>query len=126
MPSPTTINRRAKEYGSKLKQSLADTDADAVIPDGTKCHSHDDDRTYHSVQATLGEDIAEESRPLLDLSVNANWDETAADLNDIDTVTDDATVVSDAKEGLVTAFTDKNRTHQLDLVHVDRTLDYNL
>jgi hypothetical protein len=130
MPSPTTINRRAKEYGSKLKQFLpdcvAETDADAVIPDGTKCYSQDDDRAYHSVQATLGEDTAEESRSLLDLSVNADWDETAADLDDIDAVTDDATVVSDAEEGIVTAFTDENRNHQLDLVHVGRTLDYNL
>jgi len=130
MPSPTTINRRAKEYGSKLKQFLpdcvADTGADAVIPDGTKCHSQDDDRAYHSVQATLGEDTAEESRSLLDLSVNADWDETAADLDDIDAVTDDATVVSDAEEGIVTAFTDERRNHQLDLVHVGRTLDYNL
>ncbi|RKS83217.1 hypothetical protein BDK61_2552 [Haloarcula quadrata] len=94
MPSPTTINRRIKEYGGKLKQFLpdfvADTDADAVIPDGTKCHSQDDDRSYHSVQATLGEDTAEESRSLLDLSVNADWNETAADLYDIDAVTDDA------------------------------------
>jgi len=67
MPSPTTINRRAKKYGHKLKQFLPDcvagTDADAVIPDGTKCHSQDDDRSSHSVQATLGEDTAEESRP---------------------------------------------------------------
>jgi len=130
MPSPTTINRRAKEYGSKLKQFLpdcvADTGADAVIPDGTKCHSQDDDRAYHSVQATLGEDTAEESRSLLDLSVNADWDETAADPDDIDAVTDDATVVSDAEEGIVTAFTDERRNHQLDLVHVGRTLDYNL
>jgi len=40
MPSPTTINRRAKKYGHKLKQFLPDCvagcDADAVIPDGTK------------------------------------------------------------------------------------------
>ncbi len=130
VPSPTTINRHAKEYGSKLKQFLpgcvADTDADAVIPDGTKCHSQDDDRAYHSVQATLGEDTDKESRSLLDLSVNADWDETAADLDDIDAVTDNATVVSDAEEGIVTAFTDENRNHQLDLVHVGRTLDYNL
>lgn len=130
MPSPTTINRRAKDYGSKLKQFLpdcvAETDADAVIPDGTKCHSQDDDRSYHSVQATLGENTAEESRSLLDLSVNANWDETAAELDDIDAVTDDATVVSDAEEGIVTAFTDERRDHQLDLVHVGQTLDYNL
>ncbi|UWG52000.1 Transposase, Mutator family [Halalkaliarchaeum sp. AArc-CO] len=130
MPSPTTINRRAREYGGKLKQFLpdcvADTDADAVIPDGTKCHSQDDDRSYHSVQATLGEDTADESRSLLDLSVNADWDETAAELDDKDAVTDDATVVSDAEEGIVTAFTDEHTDHQLDLVHVGRTLDYNL
>jgi len=116
MPSPTTINRRAKKYGHKLKQFLPDcvagTDADAVIPDGTKCHSQDDDRSSHSVQATLGEDTAEESRSLLDLSVNADWDETAAELDDIGAVTDDATVVSDADSGIVTAFTDENRDHQ--------------
>jgi len=55
------------KYGHKLKQFLPDcvagTDADAVIPDGTKCHSQDDDRSSHSVQATLGEDTAEESLP---------------------------------------------------------------
>jgi len=130
MPSPTTINRRAKKYGHKLKQFLPDcvagTDADAVIPDGTKCHSQDDDRSSHSVQATLGEDTAEESHALLDLSVNADWDETAAELDDIGAVTDDATVVSDADSGIVTAFTDENRDHQLDLVHVGRTLGYTL
>ena len=130
MPSPTTINRRVRRYGGKLKQFLpdcvAETDADAVIPDGTQCYSQDDDRVYHSVQATLGADTTEESRSLLDLSVNADWDETAADLDDIGAVTDDATVVSDAEKGIVTAFTDENRTHQLDLVHVGRTLDYNL
>ena len=130
MPSPSTINRRVKEYGSKLKQFLPErvsgTEADAVIPDGTKCHSQDDDRTYHSVQATLGEDTDEESRSLLDLSVNADWDETASELDEMDAVTDDAAVVSDADDGIVTAFTDENRVHQLDLVHVGRTLDYNL
>jgi len=51
---------------------------------------------------------------LLDLSVNADWDETAAELDDIGAVTDDATVVSDADSGIVTAFTDENRDHQLD------------
>jgi hypothetical protein len=130
MPSPTTINRRVREYGSKLKQHLPDcitgTDADAVIADSTKCHSQDEDRSYHSIQATLGEDTAEESRSLLDLSVNADWNETAAKLDNIDAVTDDATVVSDADEGIVTAFTDEHSDHQLDLVHVGRTLDYSL
>jgi len=122
MPSPTTINRRAKEYGSKLKQFLpdcvADIDADAVIPDSTKCHSQDEDRSYHSVQATLGEDTDDKSRSLLDLSVNADWGETAAKLDHIEAVTDDATVVSDGDSGIVTAFTDEKRDHQL-----DQTLD---
>jgi len=62
--------------------------------------------------ATLGEDTAEESRSLLDLSVNADWDETAAELDDIGAVTDDATVVSDADSGIVTAFTDETVTTQ--------------
>jgi hypothetical protein len=93
-PSPSTINRRAREYGSKLKQFLpgcvVETDTDAVIADDTKCHSQDIDRSYRSIQATLGEDTADESRFLLDLSVNAGWDETAAELEYIDAVTDDA------------------------------------
>ena len=130
MPSPATINRRVKEYGRKLKQFLPErltgAEADAIVADGTKCHSQDDDRTYHSVQATLGEDTAEESRSLLDLSVNADWAETATELDEMDAVTDDAAVVSDADDGIVTAFTDESRDHQLDLVHVGRTLDYNL
>jgi len=130
MPSPTTINRRARNTATSSNSSFQTVslarDADAVIPDGTKCHSQDDDRSSHSVQATLGEDTAEESRSLLDLSVNADWDETAAELDDIGAVTDDATVVSDADSGIVTAFTDENRDHQLDLVHVGRTLGYTL
>jgi len=130
MPSPTTINRRVREYGGKLKQFLpdcvADTEADAVIPDGTKCYSQDDDRSYHSIQATLGEDTADNSRSLLDLSVNADWNKTAAELDEMDAVTDDATVVSDGDRGIVTAFTDESHDHQLDLVHVGRTLDYYL
>ncbi|MFT4957764.1 MAG: hypothetical protein ACI9EZ_001082, partial [Halobacteriales archaeon] len=115
MPSPTTINRRAREYGNKLKQFLPERlcseDAESVIADATKCHSQDDDRSYHSVQATLGEDAAADSRTLLDLSVNADWDETATDLDDIDAVTDDATVVSDADEDIVEAFSDECRQH---------------
>ena len=114
MPSPTTINRRAREYGSKLKQFLpdcvAETNATAVVADGTNCHSQDDERSYHSVQATLGDDTTTESRSLLDLSVNADWDETADELDEINTVTDDATVVSDANKGIGTAFTDEYRS----------------
>jgi len=130
MPSPTTINRRAKKYGHKLKQFLPDcvagTDADAVIPDGTKCHSQDDDRSSLPSKQRSAKTPPKSHAPLLDLSVNADWDETAAELDDIGAVTDDATVVSDADSGIVTAFTDENRDHQFRSVHVGRTLGYTL
>jgi len=130
MPSPTIINRRVREYGDKLKQlppdCVPDTEADAVILDGTKCHSQDDDCSYRSIQATLGEDTADKSRSLLVLSVNAEWNKTAAELDDIDAVTDDRLVVSDGDSGIITAFYDESHDHQLDLVHVGRTLDYYL
>ena len=130
MPSPTTINRRVREYGGKLKQFLpdcvADTEADAVIPDGTKCYSQDDDRSYHSIQATLGEDTVDKSRSLLELAVNGDWNKTATELDDMDTATDDRRAVSDRDRGIITAFTDKSHDHQLDLVHVGRTPVYHL
>lgn len=47
-------------------------------------------------------------------------------IDGIDAVTNDATVVSDGNGSIVSAFTDENRDHQLDLVYVGRTLDYNL
>jgi len=53
--------------------------------------------------------------------------ETAAELDDIGAVTDDATVVS--RVTLIAAsssLTGRNRDHQLDLVHVGRTLGYTL
>ena len=58
--------------------------------------------------------------------MNADWNKTAAELDDMDAVTDDATVVSDGDRGIVTVFSDESHDHQLDLVHVGRTLDYYL
>lgn len=65
------------------------------------------------MRATLGEETAEDSRTLLDLSVNTAWDEIATNLDDGD-------------RSLKTAFTDTTRTHQLDLVHIGRTLGHRL
>jgi len=74
IPSPTTINRFVREYGGKLKQFLpdcvSDTEAGAVIPDDTKCYSQDNDSSYHSIQATLGKDTADNSHSLLDQNFN--------------------------------------------------------
>jgi hypothetical protein len=129
MPSRSTINRRVKEYGSKLGDFLHDqlvgTNADTVLADGTKCHSQDDATAYNDVHVTLGQD-EDDATTLLDVSVDNAWDDTAIALDESEAVTDDAKVVSDAEEGLTEAFTAKDRCHQLDLVHVPRTTSYKL
>jgi len=131
MPSRTTINRRVHEYGRKLgdfvRERLPGTNADTVVPDGTKCHSQDDHGTHHDVNVTLGQITEDDTETtLLDVNVNESWDNTAAALEENEAVTDDATVVSDAEESLVDAFETSYRSHQLDLVHVGRTLGYKL
>lgn len=130
MSSPDTIHRRVKEYGRKLTEFVSHrrsgTEADTVVPDGTKCYSQDDDREYHDVQVTLAEDTDDNSQSVLDVSVNADWNEIATSLDAMDAITDDARVVSDAETRLVTAFNTETREHQLDLSHVPRTLSYKL
>jgi len=130
MPSPDTIQRRVKEYGRKLSAVVSDrisgTETDTVIPDGTKCHSQDDNRSQHEVQITLAEDSDGESRSVLDVSVNADWTDVAADLDEQNAITDDCRVVSDGERCLVTAFTEETREHQRDLVHVPRSLRHRL
>jgi len=130
MPSPTTINRRAKKYGHKLKQFLPDcvagTDADAVIPDGTKCHSQDDDRSSHSVQATLGEDTAEESRSLLicrsTLTGTKLPPNSMISAQSLTTRRSSVTLIAASSQPLPT----KTVTTKPRSVHVGRTLGYTL
>jgi hypothetical protein len=130
MPSRSTINRRVKEYGNKLvdylHDQLAGTNADTVLADGTKCHSQDDATAYNDVHVTLGQDEGDDATTLLDVSVDDDWEDTAIALEEIEAVTDDAEVVSDAEEELTEAFTAEDRLHQLDLVHVPRTTSYKL
>ncbi|MFQ3295782.1 MAG: hypothetical protein ACI8VE_002872 [Natrialbaceae archaeon] len=126
MPSKTTINRRVKEYGTKLREFLTEaingTQSACVQDDGTKCHSQEIEVNQHDIHVTL--DSANES--LLDVRVNESWDDTAKELDDADAVADDATVVSDADSSLHDAFVTEDRTQQLDLVHLVRTTGYNL
>ena len=132
MPSISTVNRRVHEYGSKLgdfvRDRLSGINADTVVPDGTKCHSQQDHCTYHDINVTLGQTAKSDDTEttLLDVNVNESWEETVKTLEETEAVTDDATVVSDAEKALVDAFESDGRSHQLDLVHVGRTLGYKL
>lgn len=132
VPSVSTVNRRAKAYGSKLKgfleDRLAGTEAETVHADGTKCLSQDDDRSYEEISVTLGQvtERDDSETTLLDVSVNADWEDTATRLEDTDAIADDGVLVSDAEEPLVDAFVGDKRDHQLDLVHFVRTTGYYL
>jgi hypothetical protein len=129
-PSKDTIRDRATEYGRKLtgfvSSRIGGTEAGTVIPDGTNCYSQDDNREYHNVRVTLAEDTETASRSVLDVSVNTPWNEIADSLETAEAITDDAKVVSDSENSLVTAFQTDTRDHQLDLSHVPRTLGYKL
>lgn len=132
MPSTSTLNRRVREYGGKLgdfvRDRLPGKNADTVVPDGTKCHSQQDHCSFHDVNVTLGRKTEgdDTETTLLDVNVDESWDDTAETLEESEAITDDATVVSDAEEPLIDAFENDNRSHQLDLVHVGRTLGYKL
>jgi len=125
MPSPTTINRRAKKYGHKLKQFLPDcvagTNADAVIPDGTKCHSQDDDRSSLSVKQRSAKTPPKSHAPcwicrstLTGTKLPPNSMISAQSLT---TRRSSVTLIAASSQPLR-----RNRDHQLDLVHVGRTL----
>lgn len=47
--------------------------------------------------------------------MNADWDEAASELDEIGAVTDDAAVVNDAEDGIVTAFINKITVTNLSL-----------
>lgn len=127
MPSPSTINRRVIEYGEELQQFNREysEDRQAACPqaDGTKSHSQEDGQAYNSVKVAIANDGDGE---LLDVRVDDSWSETAEDLEAVEAVADDATIVSDAEQELANAFLTEDRTQQLDLVHLVRTTAYKL
>ena len=131
--SRSTIHRRAKRFGSQLREFLhetvAGTEAETVMTDGTKCHSQEDGVSFNNVHLTLNRDVVGDDgeTTLLDVNVDSSWSETASTLQETEAVAEDAFLVSDAEEPLIRAFCkgDPYR-HQLDLVHLPRTLSHHL
>ena len=131
--SRSTIHRRVKRFGGQLREFLHDgvagNEAETVMADGTVCHSQADGVSFHDVNVTLNRDVvgADGETTLLDVNVDGSWSGTAAALQEIDAITKDANLISDAEEALIYAFCggDLSR-HQLDLVHLPRTVGYYL
>jgi hypothetical protein len=131
--SRSTIHRHVRRFGQQLGEFLhesnAGSEAETVLADGTKCHSQQEEVSFHDVLPTLNRDVVGEDgeTTLLDVSVDGSWSDTADGLRDTQTITEDAFLVSDAEEALVNAFCrGELGRHQLDLVHLPRTVGYHL
>ena len=131
--SRSTIHRRVKRFGGRLREFLHDgvagTEAETVMADGTKCHSQEDGVGFHDVNVTLNRDVVGENgeTTLLDVNVDGAWSDTAAQLRETEAIDEDAYLISDAEEALVNAFCQGDFSrHQLDLVHLPRTVGFHL
>jgi len=73
MPSPSTFNRRVKEYGTKLQEftteKISTKSAACVQADDTKSHSQEASFRQHDIRVSL--DTGEDD--LLDVRVNDDW-----------------------------------------------------
>ncbi|WP_267163780.1 hypothetical protein [Halovenus salina] len=86
----------------------------------------DDNRGRHEVQTTLAEDDGGAFRLVLDVSINADWSDIAADLDQHNATIDDAAVVIDAEQCPVAAFTGETWERQRDFAHVSRSFRHRL
>ena len=131
--SRSTIHRRVKRFSGQFRKFLPDgvagNEVETIMADGTVCHSQADGVSFHNVNVTLNRDVvgADGETTLLDVNVDGSWSGTAAALQEIDAIAEDAHLISDAEEALIYAFCggDPSR-HQLDLVHLPRTVGYYL
>lgn len=128
MPAKSTINQRVFQFGEQIQafveDQIEDTATETIYPDGTKCHSQDPDRTQHDVKVTLGE--TDGGRELLDVTVDGSWADTAATLETLDAIDEEALIVSDGERPMIDAYLTEARDQQLDLRHYIRTTGYKL
>jgi len=129
MPSPSTINRRAIEYGEEIQDfndsEIIDNNMDIVIPDSTKIHSQDKERDQHDVNITLGSE-EDDKTSLLDANVNCSWEDTAEKFNESNAVDDKASIVSDRDREMINSLVTGERKYQSDFIHLVGTTSYYL
>jgi len=129
-PSPHTINRAVIEAGRELNQTILARELAAQThqPDGTKLHG----QSGRNLDVNLVLATSPGQRPhLRSLTVGKSWDEHIPALNrtsfqDADGNSTPPTVVSDMERGLASLMTPLNGFWQPCLVHVPRTLGFEL
>lgn len=129
-PSPHTINRAVIEYGQELNHEILNRELTAQThqPDGTKLHAQSGKN--HNVNLVLATCPGHRPR-LRSLTVGKGWDEHIPALEktsfqDANGHATPPTVVSDMERGLASLLTPLNGFWQPCLVHVPRTLGFEL
>jgi transposase-like protein len=129
--SPSTINRRVIEIGKEIKEFMKiknkdnkDETYDYLYADGTKSHSQEN-RYKNEVQVAITTNQQGE-KVLLSCNVNKSWGKLNQEITELDVLSPDAVLVSDAEPELKNALTTAERKHQLDFIHFIRDIGYQL
>ena len=130
--SPSTINRRVIETGAEIKEFLKNKNKDSSCDekyeyfygDGTKSHSQED-RYKNDINVVITTNDQNE-KVLLSCCVNKSWDEVSQEVEELNVLSDDAVLISDAEPGLIKSFTQKGKKHQLDFIHFTNDMLYKL
>lgn len=90
-------------------------------------YSQEED-AFHEVNLTLSRNgVGEEyETTVLDVNVNTEWETTVTGFAEQGIIADDAALVSDGEDAMVTAFLEVLAFHQYDLIHLPRALQHTL
>lgn len=128
MPSVRTINRRTIKYGKTMQeynnQEIEGLSADIAIPDATKSHSQEKDRSKNDINVTLT--VQNGKTVLLDTKVNKPWKETNAHLDKVQALAKNAAIIGDGDPEMNNALVTDEREFQMDLIHMPRATGYKL
>ena len=128
--SPSTINRQLIKLGKEIKEFMKNKNKDNedtydhLYGDGTKSHSQEEVYKNDIKVAITTNEKGE--KVFLSCNVNKTWDELNQEIEELDVLSHDAVLVSDAEPGLKKALASAERKYQLDFIHFIRDIGYKL
>ena len=128
--SPSTINRQLIKLGKEIKEFMKNKNKDNedtydhLYGDGTKSHSQEE--VYKNDIKVAITTNKKGEKVFLSCNVNKTWDELNQEIEELDVLSHDAVLVSDAEPGLKKALASAERKYQLDFIHFIRDIGYKL
>jgi len=129
--SPSTINRKLIKLGIEIKEFIKnknkennEEEYDHFYGDGTKSHSQED-RYKNDIKVAMTHNKKGE-KVFLGCNVNKSWHDLGEELDELNVLTPDAVLVSDAEPGLKNALVTAERKYQLDFIHFIRDIGFKL